>query len=205
MSTSGTTCIPRLHVRLGPALLLSCMLPRLAPAVAVTPEDQEALGVVRGLLAIAQRLAQAEAQATAAAAPAAAAVGAGVPPPSAAAVRSQRAVRLARELGVLAPELAPGLAYTGDLLMRALTRRLQARMREAVALAGVGSLRAGGAEGSGRAAGAAAAAAVGAGVGGGVGSGVPQPAIAMRMMGPPRGGQGAGAAQGSAGQRGSGR
>ncbi|GIM09390.1 hypothetical protein Vretimale_13240, partial [Volvox reticuliferus] len=48
---------------------------------------------------------------------------------------ARRASRLANELGTLLPELAPGLAYSSDLFVRALMRRISSRMMEAARLA----------------------------------------------------------------------
>ncbi|KXZ45805.1 hypothetical protein GPECTOR_50g599 [Gonium pectorale] len=69
------------------------LLSRLAPAVAVTPEDQEALALVRALLQLSQRLAQSGLVAEPGAV-------AGTP-------AGARAAQLAAELGGLLPELAP--------------------------------------------------------------------------------------------------
>ncbi|KAG2445378.1 hypothetical protein HYH02_008842, partial [Chlamydomonas schloesseri] len=163
------------------------VLARMAPAVAVTPEDQEALAVVRAILTLSQRMAAADRAAAAASGGAAAGGLLPLPPSSSSAaaaaalargVQSRRAARLASELGALLPELTPGLAYTSDLFVRALVRRVTVRVGEAAALAVSGRPAAGGSSGG----------LVGGGMmGGGVGAGLPaqqQPAgaIAMRNM-----------------------
>ncbi len=97
------------------------LLSRLAPAVRLSPDDEEALAVVRGLLSLTQRL-QAP-PAGYAAGDAAAAVQVPFGPAD--------AVRFAGELRPLLPELAPGLAHTGDLLVRAVIKRVVQRVTDA--------------------------------------------------------------------------
>ncbi|KAF8071031.1 aarF domain-containing protein kinase [Scenedesmus sp. PABB004] len=136
------------------------LLSRLAPAVALTPEDEEALGVVRSVFALLQR-----AQAAAAAPGAYRAVGAAdagnaaagmvfsttaAPPPgggpsgaaldaraavAAAADAAASAAGAAAELRPLLPELLPGLAHTGELFLRAFTGRVAARLVKSLSLA----------------------------------------------------------------------
>ncbi|KAG2502091.1 hypothetical protein HYH03_000583 [Edaphochlamys debaryana] len=176
------------------------IIARMAPAVALTPEDREALGVVRAILILAQKVAP-QGDAAAAGSPEAAAAAAQA---LARGVRPRRVARLANELGSLLPQLAPGLAYTSDLFVRALLRRAQKRLTDAAQLAVSGrpqavtmpssaAGRAGTQQAQSQPQGAAAFASV-------------QPAIPMRMMGappsaPPRQG-GTGSAPGT---RGSGR
>ncbi|GIL59707.1 hypothetical protein Vafri_14435 [Volvox africanus] len=183
------------------------LLARMAPAVAVNPEDQEALGAVRGILMLTQRLAESEAARERSEAAAAATGTAGprlrqqqpqqqqpLPLQSQqqsqtamlAQVRARRATRLANELGTLLPELAPGLAYSSDLFVRALVRRISSRMVEAAKLATAGRIVRS-ASGQDMTAATASPPAPP--------TALPQPAIAMRMMGP--GGDG-GSSQGQA-------
>ncbi|GLC71027.1 hypothetical protein PLESTF_001062300 [Pleodorina starrii] len=161
------------------------VLARMAPAVAVTPEDQEALGVVRAILLLSQRLAQSEAAAERAQAAAAApAPAAGASP--LAQVRARRAARLANELGALLPDLAPGLAYSGDLFVRAMVRRVATRLGEAARLAGAGGVRGQAPAAAAPAPGAQQAPAL-----------QQQPAIAMRMVGGGSGSGGSGSGGGA--------
>lgn len=92
----------------------ACPSCRLAPAVRLTPEDEEALGTVRALLSLLQRLQGAGG------APAATASAGDASGPMAAATGLARA---AGEVGPLLPELAPGLAHTAQLFARALVQR----------------------------------------------------------------------------------
>lgn len=139
--------------------------------MAVTPEDQEALGLVRAILLLSQRLAQSEALAAAAQSP--------QQQQAIARGRARRAPRLANELVALLPDLAPGLAYSGDLLVRALMQRITSRMTEAVRLAS--GRRIVGDEAP--------------------ASPLPQPAVAMRMMGMERSGVSAGGQREAVGRR----
>ncbi|GLI70240.1 hypothetical protein VaNZ11_015086 [Volvox africanus] len=201
MSLRGVEALGPLRSVLLPLPTPVELLARLAPAVAVNPEDQEALGVVRGILLLTQRLAQSEAarerSETAAAATAAAQLRQQQPqqqllPLQAqqqsqaamlAQVRARRATRLVNELGTLLPELAPGFAYSSDLFVRALVRRISSRMMEAARLA-TGSRVIGSGSRQDMAAATTAPAPL------------PQPAIAMRMMGP---GSDGGSSRGQAG------
>jgi aarF domain-containing kinase len=104
------------------------LLTRLQPAVALSPEDEEALATVRGVVSLAQRL-----QAPAAGGDGGAAAATAFP--SAALLPSREsvagAVRAASELSPLLPQIAPGLAHTGELLLRALARRAARRVADA--------------------------------------------------------------------------
>ncbi|EFJ53286.1 hypothetical protein VOLCADRAFT_115858 [Volvox carteri f. nagariensis] len=186
MSLRGVEALGPLRSVLLPLPTPVEVLARMAPAVAVTPEDQEALGVVRAILMLSQRLAQSEAAAERAQAQAAAAAASRIPPTQQqlqlqslpqqqqqqqallAQVRARRAARLANELSALLPDLAPGLAYSSDLFVRALVRRVSARVTDAAWLA------------TGRRAGVQDAAATVPAP-----AALPQPAIAMRMMAVP--------------------
>jgi hypothetical protein len=109
------------------------LLSRLAPAVALSPEDEEALSTVRGILALTQRLQP----------------GGGSPAallPSRESVEG--AVRVAGELSPLLPQLAPGLAHTGELLVRALARRAARRVADAAGEVAAATAAAGGGGGA---------------------------------------------------------
>lgn len=100
--------------------------------MSVTAEDREALAVLRGLITLAQRLPAPQRLAASRARGTRGALGtlpsaAGV---SAAAGIGSMAARAARELGPLTQELLPGMAYTGELFMRALLRRAATRLAE---------------------------------------------------------------------------
>lgn len=119
------------------------VLSRLSPALAATPEDREALGVVRGILALLQGGAAASAgTATSVAGDAS----------SAALQRAgQQLGGAARELAPLMPQLAPGLSYMTEAFTRAFVQRLLQRLTSA----GLGFTPPGLGLGSGRAGGAA--------------------------------------------------
>lgn len=140
----------------GPLEILS----RLAPAVALTPEDEEALGVVRGIFLLVQRL-QGNAAVSSSSGtysnPAAGMVfsttgGSGSRPSvasmlrpavldgrSAAAAAAEAfsgATAVAEELRPLLPELLPGLQHTGQLFVRTFVRRVMQRAAESLQLPG---------------------------------------------------------------------
>lgn len=73
-----------------------CVLCRLVPAVAVSAADEEALGMVRGLAELSQRL----------------------PPLSVNSSTPATLVRAARELQPLLPALLPGLLHTGTVQVK---------------------------------------------------------------------------------------
>lgn len=86
------------------------LISNLAPAVALTQEDEEALGVVRGIFSLMQRL-----------------------PPAAMAPQvtdARSAGQAAAELRGLVWELLPGLASSGDLFVRTFFKRLALRTAE---------------------------------------------------------------------------
>lgn len=101
------------------------VLSRLSPALAATPEDREALGVVRGILTLLQGGA-----AAAGASPA----GMGVAG-DAGGLALQRAGQqlggAARELAPLMPQIAPGLSYMTEAFTRAFVQRLLQRLASA--------------------------------------------------------------------------
>jgi len=122
LATSALRALEPLRPPLPPLLALPSPLEiaaALAPAVELTASDREALESVRALLALAQRAAGA------AAASASSSGGGGGGAGRAAAAALGRA---AGELSPLLPELAPGLAHTGQLLLRALSQRAAARI-----------------------------------------------------------------------------
>ncbi|KAK9823974.1 hypothetical protein WJX72_006718 [[Myrmecia] bisecta] len=84
------------------------LLNRLAPAVAPTEEDEEALTTIRGILDLLARL----------------------PPPEPAS--GQRALAAWSELYPMLPELLPGVARTGEMFVKALIRRIAMRIAEDV-------------------------------------------------------------------------
>lgn len=135
------------------------LLSRLAPAVALTAEDEEALGVVRGVFQLVQR-AQAGVSrsvyspvgAATAGQAASGMVFSSTSEGRAAAMSSGRwggpvdsqraaaaaealsdAATLAVELRPLLPELLPGIAHTGELFVRAFVRRVASRLAESLA------------------------------------------------------------------------
>lgn len=133
------------------------LMARLAPAVALTPEDEEALGVVRGIFQLVQRLQGADPAAVGVSGssnPAAGMVfsttaGSSGSRPSlrgmfqpavldgrsaaAAAVEAvSGAASVAEELRPLLPELLPGLQHTGELFVRTFVRRVVQRASESL-------------------------------------------------------------------------
>jgi aarF domain-containing kinase len=137
------------------------LMARLAPAVALTPEDEEALGVVRGVFLLMQRL-QGNAVVNSSSSgsyssPAAGMVfsttgGSGGRPSvasvlqpavldgrSAAAAAAEAfsgATAVAEELRPLLPELLPGLQHTGELFVRTFVRRVVQRAADSLQLPG---------------------------------------------------------------------
>lgn len=99
------------------------VLSRLSPALAATPEDREALGVVRGILALLQSGGAASAGTATSIAG------------DASSVALQRAGQqlggAARELAPLMPQLAPGLSYMTEAFTRAFVQRLLQRLTSA--------------------------------------------------------------------------
>lgn len=136
------------------------LMARLAPAVALTPEDEEALGVVRGIFQLVQRLQGNAAVGSSSGSysnPAAGMVfsttgGSGGRPSvasmfqpavldgrsaAAAAVEAvSGAASVAEELRPLLPELLPGLQYTGQLFVRTFVARVVQRAGESLQLPG---------------------------------------------------------------------
>lgn len=92
----------------------------LAPVVELTDDDREALDTIREAVALFEQL-----LASAAGAPGS------EPGPLAPASLSQLR-QAARELQPLLPELLPGIAYTGELFVRALLRRVLLRLADEV-------------------------------------------------------------------------
>jgi aarF domain-containing kinase len=137
------------------------LMARLAPAVALTPEDEEALGVVRGIFLLVQRL-QGNAAVSSSSSgsysnPAAGMVfsttgGSGGRPSvasmlqpavldgrSAAAAAAEAfsgVTVVAEELRPLLPELLPGLQHTGELFVRTFVRRVMQRAADSLQLPG---------------------------------------------------------------------
>jgi aarF domain-containing kinase len=136
------------------------LMARLAPAVALTPEDEEALSVVRGIFQLVQRLQPSAADAAQGSTynnPAAGIVfsttssSSGRPTlasmfqPSvldgrsaaaAAAEAVSGAASIADELRPLLPELLPGLQYTGQLFVRTFVQRVLQRAGVSLSLPG---------------------------------------------------------------------
>lgn len=77
----------------------------------LTAEDQEALGVVRGLLQLAGRL------------PLAAPPSDGSEPLDSSSAQLNSLARAASDLAPLIPELGPGVLFTAQLFVRALVKR----------------------------------------------------------------------------------
>ncbi len=90
------------------------ILSRLQPAVALSDEDQEALDVVRGVMALLQQLQDRN------------------PQPVTGGARGEGLAAAARELRPLVPELLPGVSRTADMFVRAFVRRIALRVAEAV-------------------------------------------------------------------------
>ncbi|KAG1657378.1 hypothetical protein FOA52_007577 [Chlamydomonas sp. UWO 241] len=129
--SQATTAMGPLRPLLLPLPTLYETLSALAPSLAVTPEDEEALAVVRALAALAQKLsppADAQGGVGAAWATTTTAGGAGGNGSQAEAVRAA-ARTAAAQFGPLLPQLAPGLTYMGEGLTRALLARATARTR----------------------------------------------------------------------------
>jgi aarF domain-containing kinase len=136
------------------------LLARLAPAVALTPEDEEALGVVRGIFQLVQRLqpgAADAAQGSSYSNPAAGIVFSttgssggrptlgsmfqpsvldGRSAAAAAAEAMSGAASVAEELRPLLPELLPGLQFTGQLFVRTFLQRVMQRAGVSLSLPG---------------------------------------------------------------------
>eukprot|EP00955_Chlamydomonas_euryale_P025035 263578-Chlamydomonas_euryale.AAC.2 len=85
------------------------MLHAMQPAVALSPDDRQALCTVRALLQLA---------------------GAGAAGVPGLAAGARTAVRAAGEVGPLLPELLPGLQATGEMFARQLVRRMALRLAD---------------------------------------------------------------------------
>jgi len=136
------------------------LLARLAPAVALTPEDEEALGVVRGIFQLVQRLQPADGGSSSGGGgysnPAAGMVfsttGSSSQPrlstafqptmldgrsaAAAAAEAVSGAASVAEDLRPLLPELLPGLQHTGQLFVRTFVQRVVQRASASLPLPG---------------------------------------------------------------------
>jgi aarF domain-containing kinase len=130
------------------------LLSRLAPAVAVTPEDEEALAVVRGIFQLVQQMGNSGSvrgtnnsvvpgsmvfSTTAGQAGLLQGPRFGTTVPmngrtavAAAAEAVSDVADVARELQPLLPELLPGLTHTGELFVRAFTQRVATRLAESL-------------------------------------------------------------------------
>jgi aarF domain-containing kinase len=110
------------------------LLSKLVPAVAVGPEDEEALGTLRGVFQLLQRVAPGAALTPGGFGPSSSSSSAGGSPVAAAADAVVSFAQVASELRPILPELLPGLAHTGQLFVRTFIRRAALRVAETVSV-----------------------------------------------------------------------